>query len=169
MNERNHEQTKSTVYGGRYGPEDRGEAVGTAASHTGRDENPDSRRPRGKGARAGLLQGYSSGQQRKDDSGTGNIFGRVGARRRSAAAASSEAAAAQQRRAEGLAARGARPAWAGPARETELRTVAGEGLATEAPAPAHGHRRHSHRAGDERSSSRSRRATLLSSHNCGRP
>ena len=57
------------------------------------------------------------------------------ARRRTAAAASSEAAAAQQRRAEGLAARGARPARAGPTRETELKVEAREGLSAEPPAP----------------------------------
>ena len=70
------ESRTNEIYGGRYGPEARGEAAEdtTASSHTSRDENPDSRRPRFEGARSGF-QGYSSKLQRNVHSGTEHICG----------------------------------------------------------------------------------------------
>ena len=135
-----YERTKSRtneIYGGRYGPEARGEAAGdtTASSHTSRDENPDSRRPRFEGARSGF-QGYSSKQQRKVYSDTEHICGEG---QRHADAPQRQPHLKRRPRSSG-ALRGwpregrDRPGQ-GPHGNTELKAEAREGLSAEAPAP----------------------------------
>ena len=136
MNERNHEQTKSTVVG-----MDR-----KAAAKPPRTSRPPATpavtRTQTVDVRASKARAlaFKDTLPNHNSSTTTRSASEEGPRRRTAAAAASEAAAAQQRRAEGMAARVARPARAEPTTrhtevKAEIKAEAREGLSADAHAP----------------------------------
>ena len=107
-NERDHEQTKSTAVGMDRKPAAKPTERPPTTPAVTRTQTVDVRRAAK--ARALAYKDTLPGNNARTTAVRGISSEGSAARRRSAAAASSEAAAAQQRRAEGLAARGARPA-----------------------------------------------------------
>ena len=135
MNERNHEQTKSTVVG-----MDR-KAAAKPPKTSRPPATPAVTRTQTVDVRASKARALAFKDTLPNHNSTATrSTSEERPRRRTAAAAASEAAAAQQRRAEGLAARVARPARAEPTTrntevKAEIKAEAREGLSADAHAP----------------------------------
>ena len=136
MNERNHEQTKSTVVG-----MDR-KAAAKPPKTPRLPATPAVTRTQTVDVRASKARAlaFMDTLPNHNSSTTTRSASEEGPRRRTAVAAASEAAAAQQRRAEGMAARVVRPARAEPTTrhtevKAEIKAEAREGLSADAHAP----------------------------------